>query len=256
MQRASDDTRVGALFVVVDIPGVPIPLPLMGCSGSQASADVFLTAGHCVAFEPDPTLVGFPEGTEVLGWAVSFDSPAYDPETGLPAPGATLTFGGDAHWDPEFGHDRADLKDYGVVTFPGTPFPGPYVDLPYEGQLDDMKAAKELSGLVFDRVGYGVHPDFKQGPPRLTDDGLRYEAQTPYKALNQNWLRLNENNDATGLGGGCFGDSGSPILHDGVAFAVTTGGDPICRSDAFNQRLDTPDAQDFLDDFLTLPAAP
>ncbi len=252
----SNDQRVGSLFVVVDIPGVPFELPIAGCSGSQASETVFLTAGHCLAWMNDPTLVGFPEGTAVTGWAVSLDIEAYDPTTGMPANWATVKWGGVAHWDPGFGQNRANLKDYGVVVFPDGTFPGPYVDLPYEGQLDDMKSAHQLKGLVFDRIGYGVHPEFKQGPPRFWDDGYRYEAQSPYKALNKNWLRLNENNDATGLGGGCYGDSGSPILFGNVAVAVTTGGDPICRSDAYNQRLDTAEAQDFLSDFLSLPAAP
>ena len=262
----STDDRVGALFVTVLVPigggEFFADGPWIGCSGSQADEDVFLTAGHCLAWTQD-----LPEGFGVE-WSVTFDDgPVFDvtpgPGFGLALPGVNLLTASGFAFDPGFGHDRANLKDYGVVLFDGQDrLPGPYVDLPYLGQLDDMKRNKELKGFVFDRAGYGTHPMFKQGPPSTWDDGYRYEAQSPYKSLNANWLRLHENTDKTGLGGGCYGDSGSPILgstdsgHANVVFAVTTGGDPICRSDAFNQRLDTAEAQDFLDNYLTMPTAP
>lgn len=264
----SYDARVGALFATVMIPNPdydPGPPevgpeffedgPFIVCSGSQATAEVFLTAGHCLVWTKD-----LPPGFWVQ-WSVSFDDEPFDAATGESLSGATLLAASEAVYDPGFGHDSANLKDYGVVLFDGDDkLPGPlFVELPYLGQLDDMKRNKELKGYVFDRAGYGVHPTFKEGPPTFWDDGHRYETQSPYKALNQNWLRLNENEDATGLGGGCYGDSGSPILgasgtdYADIAFAVTTGGDPICRSDAYNQRLDTAEAQAFLRQFLTLP---
>ena len=241
----SDDTRVGALFLTLEFPDGSVDGPFFVCSGFQVEATVFVTAGHCLAWTGD-----LPPGTQTH-WAVTFADHGYDIETGGPT-GPLLAATGGA-WDPGFGHDRSNLKDYAVVLFEGDDtLPGPYIDLPYLGQLDDMKAAGALKGLVFDRVGYGSHPEFKQGPPTMWWDGYRYEAETPFKALNQNWLRIHENIDATGLGGGCYGDSGSPILVENTAFALTSGGDPLCRSDSWNQRLDTQEAQDFLDDYLDL----
>jgi hypothetical protein len=240
----STDGRVGALFAT--LAGTIQDGPVIVCSGSQASDTVFLTAGHCLAWT-----AGLPPGTTVE-WGVTFtDDAAFDPNTGLATVPLTAATG--AAWDPGFGHDNANLRDYGVVLFEEGTFTGPFVDLPTEGLLDEMKADHELSGTVFDLVGYGTHPEHKQGPPRFSDDGFRYEAQAPFKALNPNWLRLQENLDVTDLGTACFGDSGSPILLDNVAVAVTTGGTPICRSDAFNQRLDTEEARAFLGQWLTLP---
>jgi hypothetical protein len=238
----STDDRVGALFAAVHIPDGSVDGPFMVCSGSQASDDVFLTAGHCLAWT-----AGLPPGFGV-SWYVTFADQAFDPTNGGPV--APLIAADSAAWDPGFGHDRANLRDYGVVLFEEGTLPGPYVDIAGPGMLDRMKANQELKGKLFDLVGYGTHPEHKEGPPRFFDDGLRYETQAPFKALNQNWLRLHENPDATGLGGACFGDSGSPILVGNTAVAVTTGGTPICRSDAFNQRLDTPEAQAFLAQFL------
>jgi hypothetical protein len=64
------------------------------------------------------------------------------------------------------------------------------------------------------------------------------------------------NEDATGEGGDCFGDSGSPKFRDGnrnMIVATVTRGDVICRATSWDYRLDTPSARNFLQDHVTLP---
>lgn len=77
-----------------------------------------------------------------------------------------------------------------------------------------------------------------------------------FKGLTQAYLKLNMNSDSKeGNGGSCFGDSGSPRFVHGTNLAVATtfGGDPICRSENINSRLDTVEARAFYGQFLALP---
>jgi secreted trypsin-like serine protease len=70
--------------------------------------------------------------------------------------------------------------------------------------------------------------------------------------LTRNELVLSEN-QALGLGGTCYGDSGGPTLFEGTIMGVTHGGDTPCRSYENFQRLDTPGVRAFLAHFLALP---
>ena len=76
-----------------------------------------------------------------------------------------------------------------------------------------------------------------------------------YKGLTRNVLKLNQNAELEDNGGGCYGDSGAPkFVHDSnVAVAITTGGDPRCRANANNLRLDTREAREFYGDYVDLP---
>ena len=79
---------------------------------------------------------------------------------------------------------------------------------------------------------------------------------SPFMALLPNWLKLLMNTNATGEGGVCYGDSGSPHFLDGapgMAVATTTNGDHPCRTLGNNYRLDTPSARAFLGQFVALP---
>jgi len=75
-------------------------------------------------------------------------------------------------------------------------------------------------------------------------------------SLTPNFLKLLGNSSATGLGGGCAGDSGGPRFWSAegagsnLVVAITAAGDPACRSLEENQRLDTPAVQDFLSSYL------
>jgi hypothetical protein len=212
------------------------------CSGSLVSPTVFLTAGHCLIFLE-------PEGFETI--YVSFDLALLDAD----GPGtliATSTWA----FDPGFYSSFRAAHDIGVVLIPAGSTVGitPVV-LPAAGALGILQAAGELRSTLIENVGYGVIPDWKRGPTRFGYDGNRNISVSPVMSLTKTWLKLQMNNDATGLGGVCFGDSGSPKFIAGTnsIVAITTGGDGNCRSLNYNYRLDTPEARAFLGAYVTLP---
>jgi hypothetical protein len=212
------------------------------CSGSLISPTVFLTAGHCVEFLE-------PAGVETI--YVSFDSALLYADV----PGALIAT---TEWafDPGFYTSFRAAHDIGVVLLPAGSTDGitPVV-LPAAGVLDAMQRAGDLRSTLIRNVGYGVIPGWKGGPATFGYDGNRNTSVSPVMSLTKTWLKLQMNNDATGLGGVCFGDSGSPKFLEGTnsIVAITTGGDGNCRSLNYNYRLDTPEARAFLEAYVTLP---
>jgi Trypsin len=212
------------------------------CSGSLISPTVFLTAGHCVQFLK-------PAGIETI--YVSFDPALLDGN----GPG-TLIASSTWAFDPAFYTNFQEAHDIGVVIVPETSTAGiDPVDLPEAGWLDAAQAAGTLRSTLIRNVGYGVIPDWKGAPPRATYDGMRNTSLSPVMGLTKTWLKLLMNNDATGLGGVCFGDSGSPkfVGDTNLIVAITTGGDGNCRALNYNYRLDTAAARAFLEDFVAMP---
>jgi hypothetical protein len=105
-------------------------------------------------------------------------------------------------------------------------------------------------------VGYGVTATFNQpGGVQFGFDGLRRRVDTQLKGLTKAYALYNENSNATGGGGTCFGDSGSPQFIRGTRniLSVTFLGDPLCRATESNTRIDTPAARAFLGTYLNLP---
>lgn len=247
----SHDARVGALGATV--PGW-LEEPFFACSGTQISSTVFVTAAHCVAWA---------DAFEGVEFVVSFDDDAYDPGDTPMDPFSRPFTAENAYratgyaYSPGYRLGAGGALDYAVVLFEGTSvettLPGPYATLPDAGQLDSMRAGEELSGYVFDRVGYGAASQFGQGAPQiLWGDGSRQETTMPYAALTSITLLTQGNVEKTGLGGTCFGDSGSPVLggsgsrYENTIFAVASWGDAKCRAIDHALRLDTPEAQQFL----------
>lgn len=239
---------VGAMFVDFDGDGVISGYELV-CSGSYAGPssdgayDVFLTAAHCVAWVPG---AGFNQ------LFVSFDNEVLDAD----GP-ANLIGSVDFDWDPAFAHDRGDLHDLGVILLPAGSVTGiDPVQLPPAGYLDDLRSAGTLKDTPIELVGYGLVPTWQQpGGTQYSFDGVRRTAAGTIKGLTQAWLLFNQNQNATGNGGLCFGDSGSPQFLAGTTMIVstTTGGDGNCRANNYNYRLDTENARAFLGQYLNLP---
>jgi hypothetical protein len=239
---------VGALFVDFDGDGAISGFEL-DCSGSYAgpsldgSYDVFLTAGHCLAFAPAFGITQF---------FVSFDNEVLDADgpSGL-IPSVEF------YWDPAFGHDSGDYHDLGVVLLPQGSVTGiDPVQLPPLGYLDGLVKGGTLKDVVVEDVGYGVVPIWKQpGGTQFTFDGIRRTSMSLIKGLTKSNVLYNQNVDATGLGGLCYGDSGSPqfIVGTRMIISTTSGGDRNCRSNNYNYRLDTSVARAFLSQFLNLP---
>lgn len=238
---------VGALFFDWVADG-EIAAYELSCSGSYAGVskdglhDVFLTAGHCVAFPPS---IG------TLPAYVSFDDDLFtDGISGLIAAESYVQ-------DPAFGHDAGDLHDLGVVLLPrGSVIGIEPVVLPSAGYMDELLRRAALKDLDVEAVGYGVIPMWQQrGGTQFEWTGLRNMAKTNVKGLTQADILYNQNANATGDGGVCFGDSGSPqfIAGSPMVISVTSGGDGNCRAHNYNYRLDTPQARSFLGQFLDLP---
>ena len=239
---------VGAMFADFDGDGAISDFELI-CSGSYAGPsedglyDVFLTAGHCLAFTP---------AAGITQLYVSFDNEVLDAD----GP-ADLIPSADFFWDPSFGQNRGDLHDLGVILLPSGSVQGiQAVQLPTAGYLDELKRAGTLKDINVENVGYGVVPIWKQpGGTQFLFDGVRKTSTSPIKGLTQSNVLYIMNHDATGLGGVCFGDSGSPqfIPNSLLIISVTSGGDGNCRSNNYNYRLDTSAARNFLGQFLSLP---
>jgi hypothetical protein len=238
---------VGAMFFDWDASGGISDWEL-SCSGSYAGVsrdgrnDVFLTAGHCVApmaaFGSPPAYVSF--DNDLVAGGIS----------GL------ITAEGYA-WDPAFGHDAGDMHDLGVVLLPLGSVSGiePVV-LPPAGFMDDLLQRAALKDLDVEAVGYGAIPMWQQrGGTQFGWPGTRNMATVNIKGLTKADILYNQNANATGDGGVCFGDSGSPqfIAGDRTVISVTSGGDGNCRAHNHDYRLDTPQARSFLGQFLVLP---
>ena len=133
------------------------------------------------------------------------------------------------------------------------------IELPTEGFLDAAAAKGDLVGHSFVNVGYGVVPS-DRGRPSFQDAGIRRVSTSLFKGLTRAYLLLNMRTDATGEGGACYGDSGSPKFFEtapggrsNLVPAITFGGDHVWRAHNYNQRLDIPSVRGFLDDFVRVP---
>jgi hypothetical protein len=235
-QPDTEHTNVGAM--VVDWPGYG---PYQVCSGTLIHPRVFLTAGHCTE--------GW-EGTGVETFWVNFDPYALNEKTLLDV--EQVITHPDYYWGP-----TSNPHDVGVLILkkpvkkrikPAT--------LPEEGFLDRLLAEGRLrqgsDGADFTVVGYGGTLDWP--PPEITYEDYRQFAVSEFQALLDVWLRMSQN-QATGDGGTCYGDSGGPAFWtepDGteILVGITSWGDIPCVASAFNYRVDIPETLSFIEDVI------
>jgi len=239
---------VGALYIDFDGNGTITGDELL-CSGSyvgrtkDGANDAFMTAGHCVAFAVS---------NNIDRMYVSFDTRAFDPN-GPVGVIASVAF----HADPSFGHDNGNAFDFGIVLLPAGSVIGIQpVQLPPQEYLETLLHAAAIKNLDVESVGYGTVPVFNQPHgTQFTFDGVRRAVRTNIKGLTKSWVLYNENYVATGGGGTCFGDSGSPQYITGThdVISITSQGDPLCRATEQNTRLDTTFARAFYGRFINLP---
>jgi hypothetical protein len=130
-------------------------------------------------------------------------------------------------------------------------------NLPYEGFLDDLRHERKLNQgknkAKFTLVGYGATLDWP--PPDIYYEDQRQFSVSEYRALLKAWLRMSQN-QATGDGGTCYGDSGGPAFWmdpetgTETLVGITSWGDVPCVASAFNYRVDIPDTLDFIEDVI------
>jgi len=226
----TEHTNVGAM--VVDWPGYG---PFQVCSGTLIHPRVFLTAGHCTE--------GW--GPEFETFWVNFDQNALNTKTLLeveqviPHP--------DYWWGPQ-----SNPHDVGVLILAKKVKRIKPANLPKVSFLDELikegKLHQGSDGAKFTLVGYGGTLDWP--PPVITYDDYRQFSTSEYQTLLKSWLRISQN-QATGDGGTCAGDSGGPAFwtkDDGseVLVGITSWGDTNCIASGFNYRVDIPDTLDFI----------
>ncbi len=201
------------------------------CSGTLVSETVFLTAAHCgdVPFAGESVCVTF--------------DPVF-------VKGRSKLYCGTFTASPYSGSQN-DPNDLGVIVF-DKPIRGiEPATLTTERYLEERRDAGRLTqDTEFVSVGFG-DTEFTNGPGGHTNTHpwTRMYAVGRFNALGPGYLRLTQN-PATGDAGTCNGDSGGPIFLDGVLVAVTSTGDTFCKATNVAQRLDTPEAQAFLNRYV------
>ena len=202
------------------------------CTGTLISPTVFLTAEHC------------DEGVDRV--AVTFDSNYVYP--------SGTVYWGTWHGDPNYNHTESNPEDIAVVVLDHPVRTITPARLPKANSLSHLAA-----GTPFTSVGYGAQ-SVTNGPggKTLHYQDTRFLATGTLNAVTRNWLHISMN-PAKGDGGTCYGDSGGPNFLGGgatetnIVAGTTITGDAWCRATNVDLRMDTPSAQRFLGQFVTLP---
>lgn len=233
-------SNTGAFIVKSSSTGEIFPI----CSGTMITSNVFLTASHCTAFFTQELA---PEGYVAY---VSLDplipfGTATSNKTNLLAVAHVVT-------NPNYNQSQSDSGDIAVLILERNVRGVTPATLPSCGLLDQLAAQNGLKTAVFTNAGYGVQNRVVSGGVPFFQDlnpVPRMFSFSSFNSLNGGYLRLSQNN-STGNGGTCFGDSGGPnfMQLDGrqLIVSITITGDSVCRSTNVAYRLDRVSAQSFL----------
>ena len=237
-------------------------IPLWRCSGTLISPRVYVTAGHCTGLDPDigvapdSAQIWFTQGPLHSG-NYPFDGSSCAGYTGYPCSGDV---GGAPTPHPGWTGFLTipNTHDVGVVRLATPVAKATYGRLAPIGYLDSLAKKRGQQNVNFTVVGYGVQ--FER-PNLEIAIGARYIGVTQLQDLGSHEaggyeVRMTDSNgNGTGGGGTCFGDSGGPVFHtsdSGVMYDVgdISWGTKYCKGTSAFFRLDTTEAQSFINPFL------
>jgi len=230
-------SNVGAIVVTEGLPGAPY---VVG-SCTLIHPRVVLTAGHVTASGEELLALGVPL-FDIS--AISFGTNAFDPASWVK--GVALV----TH--PGFG-TGPEFPDVGLIILE-EPVDLPCATLPYEGLLDDLRAAGLLVNqgehADFLAVGYGETLDFPP-PEQIMGDGPRRFSFPEYHSLTKTEVLSNQN-PAAGNSGLGAGDSGGPLFWiapsgELILVGIHRATDLQRVALAFDYRVDVPQTLDFVD---------
>jgi secreted trypsin-like serine protease len=227
-------------FIVKTSNGQIFPI----CSGTLITPNVFLTAAHCTSFYTQELA---PEGDVAY---VSLDPSI--PFGSLTSNKTELLSVAHVVSNPNFNQAQSDSGDIGVLILDRDVRGVTPATLPSCGLLDQLVAQNGLKTATFTNAGYGVQNRVVGGGVPFFQDLNpipRMFSFSAFNSLNGGYMRLSQNN-STGNGGTCFGDSGGPnfltVNNQQLIVSITITGDTVCRSTNVVYRLDTVSAQGFL----------
>lgn len=197
--------------------------PRQACTGVALSSTLVLTAAHCGLLADGTAPAGQPfavfKGPSIAGATVRSGG------VFIPHPAFSWAGSGVPHF--------ADA-DLAVIQVMGPPIPGPYATLAPLGSAD----TKDKSTL--DIYGFGVSALIGGAPDPASFGTLRHASAKSLGVKNSDPEFLHFNGPA------CFGDSGGPVLQDGMLLAVISFAPSGCHSTNYATRVDTTSARGFL----------
>jgi len=228
------------------------PSGFFSCTGTLLSPTVMVTAGHCtqeggqvnlatwVSFDPVITFAGIEDYPDPIAYlnakwitAQAIPHPLYDDFNAFP-----------------------NTYDVGVLVLSKPVVLSTYGALPPLGLLEFLSTGQARKDRRFTIVGYGLQGAIR---PFFQDDYARYSATVSLIEVNSFLLGDDQSAKFTGSpgkgvgpGGGCFGDSGGPLLwgNSNIIGAITSFGNSVCMGAGYYFRLDTAVAQDFITEYL------
>ena len=226
------------------------------CTATLISPTVLITAAHCTSGVVGSVLVDFDSVITETG-----PNPypaATDPTKGY-TPEQIADIGelsGTAYAHPQYSDftDPKNWNDVGVVVLdkPVDIAPAALAPQDYLNRF----TPNVLNKTAFGVVGYGTEVrQAESGPQKPTPMSyplIRRQTSVIGQKLTTQILQGNGNEKDNRAGGGtCFGDSGGPVLHDGLIVGVTSYGyTDNCRYIDGYQRVDIASVQSWVSSFL------